>query len=82
MVNANVLPASWYKSDLLALLVALPLPRVNTIPKSVAVPVLPSPILITSSYLGEISSEGDSTVSGCGVQEIEFFGYLAKWKTY
>ena len=31
-------------------------------------------ILITSSYPGEISSEGDSTVSGCGVQEIEFFG--------
>ena len=38
-----------YKSDLLALLVALPLPRVNTIPKSVEVPVLPSPILINLS---------------------------------
>ena len=34
----------------MALLVALPLPLVNTIPKSVAVPVLPSPILINLSW--------------------------------
>ena len=48
--KANVLPASWYNNEVLALLVALPFPLVNTIPKSVAVPVLPSPILINLSW--------------------------------